>query len=230
MMREELSPVAAFAGFRVRTFRQRSANLAERTLRVRAIRFVPWLGVAGVFLPRAEYPADEPALRAAWEAQGSPAPHPPAAGETVLFGETLAVRALPFAGADDLWEEGGALVCACRREADPARVAARVGAYACAKLQARAEALVAAWAPRLVARPARITVRRLGRRTLGQCCRDGEIRLNPSLACWSPDILEETLAHELTHLTHFNHAPAFWRALAALLPDWLPRSLVHHLG
>ena len=84
--------------------------------------------------------------------------------------------------------------------------------------------------PRLAAAPARIVVRRLGRRTLGQCRRNGEIRLSPALAAWWPEVVEETLAHELTHLTHFNHSPAFWRTLSALLPDWLPRALLHHLG
>ena len=69
-----------------------------------------------------------------------------------------------------------------------------------------------------------------GRQLHGQCRRDGEIRLSPALAAWWPEVVEETLAHELTHLSHFNHSPAFWRALSALLPDWLPRALLHHLG
>lgn len=230
MLREEPSPVPTCAGYRVRAFRQRAANLAERTLRARVIRFVPWLGVAGVFLPRAGAHPDAAALRAAWEAQGAPPPCPPGPGQTVLLGQTLAVRTLPYAGADDLWEEPGALVCACRRAPDPAHVAQRVAAHAHARLQALAEAQAAALAPRLAAAPARIVVRRLGRRTLGQCRRDGEIRLSPALAAWWPEVVEETLAHELTHLSHFNHSPAFWRALSALLPDWLPRALLHHLG
>ncbi len=230
MYKEEPSPVAGFRGYRVRTFRQSRANLAERTLQGRVLHFVPWKGVAGVFIPAQEYPADAAALEEAWAAAGSPPVHLPGPGETLLFGRVLPVRTLPFAGYDDLVEEADGLCLACKGRPDPEDVAERVEAYRRATLLARAHALLEGWGDRLTRRPAEVLVwPRLKNRTLGQCMRSGEIRLNPRLADWPEAILEETLAHEVTHLTHFNHSPAFWRTLSALLPDWLPRSLVHYL-
>lgn len=230
MFREIPSPVPAFRGFRVRTFRQARAALAERTLRGRVFHFVPWKGVAGVFLPAHEFPADAAALEAAWAGASAPLPHPPGPGEALLFGEILRVRPL-FAGAEDTWREGGELFLAYRRRPDAEALAARVEAFRRGALLARAEAILAGWEGRLARRPAGLAVwPRLRNRTLGQCMRSGEIRLNPRLADWPAGILEETLAHEAAHLLEFNHSPRFWRALGALLPDWLPRSLVHYLA
>lgn len=230
MFKEEQSPVAEFRGYRVRTFRQLRANLAERTLQGRVLHFVPWKGVAGVFIPAQEYPADAAALEEAWTAAGSPPVHLPGPGEALLFGRILPVRTMPFAGYDDLVEEQDALCVACKRAPDPEDVVGRVEAYRRATLLARAKALLEGWGDRLTRCPADLLVwPRLKHRTLGQCMRSGEIRLNPRLADWPETILEETLAHEVSHLTHFNHSPAFWRTLSTLLPDWLPRALVHYL-
>ena len=178
MFKEEQSPVAEFRGYRVRTFRQLRANLAERTLQGRVVHFVPWKGVAGVFIPAQEYPADAAALEEAWAAAGSPSVHLPGPGETLLFGRVLPVRTMPFAGYDDLVEESDALCVACKRAPDPEDVAGRVEAYRRATLLARANALLEGWGDRLTRRPADLVVwARLKHRTLGQCMRSGEIRL-----------------------------------------------------
>lgn len=230
MFRPIPSTVSAFEGYRVMAFRQGRCNLAERTLRETRILFAPPLGRVGIFLPAQGTMVGEATLRAVWEAEGAPKVSVPGPTDVVLFGRVWPVRFLPFAGCDDLWEEAGALVCACRRKADPQTLAGRVGAYGRRLLQERAEYLLERFAPTLPRRPLRIVVKPLRPRILGQCTREGEIRLNPSLLVWPETVLAETLAHELTHLTHFNHSPAFWRALTALLPDWLPRSLAHYLS
>lgn len=225
---EANAPIADFEGYAVRCFRQGGANLAERTLRAPTLHFVPWRGVLGVFLPRgADFPG-EAALRAAWEARGAPPPHRPGAHERVLLGRVLPIRNDAYAGCNDVWEEAGTLVCAWRRAPDPVKLEARLDAYAAARLLETAQDFAGRFAPRLPRQPAALVVRRMGRCTLGQCRRDGEIRLSPALAQFPPETIEETLAHELAHLTHFNHAPDFWRTLTALLPDWLPRALIHY--
>ena len=38
-----------------------------------------------------------------------------------------------------------------------------------------------------------------------------------------PEIVDYVVTHELAHLAHPNHAPAFWQAVAAMLPDFAPR-------
>ncbi len=222
-------PFQTFEGYRVMAFRQGRCNLSERTLRETQVLFAPPLGRVGIFLPAQGWGADEGTLRAAWEAQGAPPVHLPGPGDALLFGMVRPIRTLPFAGCDDVWEEGGAVVCACRRHAEPKRIAERVGDYGRRRLRERAERLLGDFLPALPRPPTRIVVKPLRPRILGQCTREGEIRLNPSLLRWPDPILAETLAHELTPLSHFNHSPAFWRALTALLPDWLPRSLAHYL-
>ncbi len=232
MFRPITLPVPTFEGYTVRAYRQGRSNAPLRTLREPCIHFAPQFGRVGLFLPHAAPELSEAALREAWLAAGSPSAHPPGPNEAILFGRVLPLRVLPFAGYDDLWleEAEGSLCCACRRQPDPRRQAVALADFQAKCLLARAQALLDAWSPRLARLPARLVIRTTSPRILGQCTREGEIRLAPKLILWPEDILAETLAHELTHLLHFNHSPAFWRELSRLLPDWLPRSLVHYLG
>lgn len=193
------------------------------------IRFAPQFGRLGIFLPQSADMPNEAALREAWLLQGCPPVHLPEPGEALLFGRPLPIRQIPFAGYDDVWQADETLYCGFRRQIDAQHAQRAITAFLMAHLQKRAQAFLSTWESRLTRLPTRLIVKPLAARTLGQCTRDGEIRLNPKLIAWPEEVLAETLAHELTHLTHFNHSPAFWRQLTELLPDWLPRSLAHYL-
>lgn len=52
----------------------------------------------------------------------------------------------------------------------------------------------------------------------GSCSRAGRINLSARLLWLEPDEVNYVLHHELNHLHHFDHSPAFWQALAARLP------------
>ncbi len=230
MFRAIACPCTTFEGYQVALFQQGRCNLAERTLTRSVIHFAPQLGKVGIFLATALDAFSEEALRAAWIAQGSPRPLRRDPNVPLLFGKPLKMEVLPFAGCDDLWEsEEGTLHVACKRMPDFARLAPKLTEYTHTQLLRRANELLEGLIARGARRPAKLCIKPLRTRILGQCTRDGEIRLNPILLQWHDAILEETLAHELIHLRHFNHSPAFWRELSALLPDWLPRSLVHYL-
>lgn len=223
-------PIATFEGYRVLAFRQGRCNLAFRRLHSVSVRFAPQFGRLGIFLPQSAAMPDEAWLREAWIQQGQPSVHLPTPNEVLLFGRSIPIREIPFAGYDDVWQADETLCCAFRRQVDAQHAHRAITAFTMAQLQLRAQELLSAWQPRLPRLPTRVIVKPLANRTLGQCTRDGEIRLNPKLIVWPEDVLAETLAHEVTHLTHFNHSPAFWRQLTELLPDWLPRSLAHYLS
>lgn len=54
----------------------------------------------------------------------------------------------------------------------------------------------------------------------GSCTKTGIIRMNWRLLQASPAEADYVLAHELAHLAHMNHSPAFWREVARLYPDY----------
>src|SRR3546814_8781339 len=44
--------------------------------------------------------------------------------------------------------------------------------------------------------------------------------LDLSLVLGAPAAFEYVLVHELCHLVHRDHSPAFWREVQARFPDW----------
>ena len=73
-----------------------------------------------------------------------------------------------------------------------------------------------------IAKP-RISYRAM-RSRWGSChTKKGRITLSKALAECSVACVEYVLAHELTHLIHPNHSPAFYAELAKIMPDWRTR-------
>ncbi|WP_074966292.1 M48 family metallopeptidase [Paracoccus aminovorans] len=68
----------------------------------------------------------------------------------------------------------------------------------------------------------------------GSCTHDGRLMFSWRLAMAPPEVLDYVAAHEVAHLAHMDHSPAFWAATARLMPDharhraWL-RSHGHEL-
>lgn len=54
----------------------------------------------------------------------------------------------------------------------------------------------------------------------GSCSGNGEISLNWKLISASPEVLDYVVVHELAHLKHMNHSPAFWELVAEFQPDF----------
>ncbi|MEY4671213.1 MAG: hypothetical protein RLZZ415_1092 [Pseudomonadota bacterium] len=77
-------------------------------------------------------------------------------------------------------------------------------------------------------------------RRWGSCAADGTIRINWRLIMAPDAVRRSVVAHEVAHLTHFDHSPAFHAHLAALFEGeidaanrWLKRegrSLYAHFG
>ena len=80
-------------------------------------------------------------------------------------------------------------------------------------------ALLAIHAPRF-GRPVPPFRVRLLRRRWGSCSQAGRLNFNLRLAMAPPAQIEYVVVHELCHLLHPNHSPAFWRAVEQYLPDY----------
>jgi predicted metal-dependent hydrolase len=65
-------------------------------------------------------------------------------------------------------------------------------------------------------------IRKMKRRW-GTCSPDGQISLNQKLIQAPPHLFEYILVHEMTHLVHHNHGPAFYKLLSRMMPDWEQR-------
>lgn len=154
------------------------------------------------------------------------APGPQVVAEGVLFpvaGQMVEIAARPGLRGPRL--EAGRLLVAAGQPAGPAvagylRARARVAlAEACARH-------VAALGP---ARPFTALSLRDTRSRWGSCSSAGRLMFSWRLAMAPPAVLDYVAAHEVAHLRHMDHSPAFWAVVARLLPghdlhrDWLRR-------
>jgi predicted metal-dependent hydrolase len=73
------------------------------------------------------------------------------------------------------------------------------------------------WAPQIGVEPARLVVR--GQRSRwGSASVHKTISINWRLVMAPPEVAEYVMVHELVHLVHMNHAPAFWARVAIHWP------------
>lgn len=67
--------------------------------------------------------------------------------------------------------------------------------------------------------PSQVGVRKMKRRW-GSCRRNGSILFNSQLLKYPPECIDCVVVHELCHLLHFNHSPAFYRVMSLVMSDW----------
>lgn len=75
----------------------------------------------------------------------------------------------------------------------------------------------------------RVTVRHY-RARWGSCDANGNIQYNWQLMMAPQDAIDYVIVHELSHLVHFNHSPAFWQLVRSIIPDYQSHKkwLNHH--
>lgn len=54
----------------------------------------------------------------------------------------------------------------------------------------------------------------------GSCSRANRINLSWRLVLAPPSVARYVIAHEVAHLEHFDHSPAFWQCVESLHADW----------
>jgi predicted metal-dependent hydrolase len=91
-------------------------------------------------------------------------------------------------------------------------------AHAAARLPERVEP----WRDRLGLAPASVLIRSQEKRWAS--CNGGQVlRFNWRIVQASVSLIDYVVAHELVHLLHRHHTPAFWAALGRVLPDYEER-------
>ncbi len=78
---------------------------------------------------------------------------------------------------------------------------------------------LARWLPTLTDGAVPTVKIRNQKRRWGSCSSTGALHFNWRLAMLEPSLTEYVVVHELCHLTHMNHSPAFWDLVARHLPD-----------
>jgi hypothetical protein len=75
-----------------------------------------------------------------------------------------------------------------------------------------------------LASPPQMQLRRMPKRW-GSWTRRGVIYLNPELVKAPGSCIDYVVTHELCHLVHGHHGPAFFALLSRAMPDWEQRKL-----
>lgn len=86
---------------------------------------------------------------------------------------------------------------------------------ALALLCAKTDAAVA----RLGVKHAGVTIKAT-RSKWGHCTAQGAIQYNWQILLAPESVVDYLVAHEVSHLLHHNHSPAFWSVVASLCPDY----------
>ncbi len=132
-----------------------------------------------------------------------------------LAGEPHRIRHVPE-GRGGAWLEGGEIHVA----GNPAFLARRVADLLRAEGGRRLAVLVRDVALQTGLRPAKLAIRDT-RSRWGSCTADGTVMFNWRLVLAPADVQHYVVVHELAHLRHMNHGPAFW-ALVALHAPQMP--------
>ena len=82
--------------------------------------------------------------------------------------------------------------------------------------------LVAHWAQRMGVQPAGITIT-AARTRFGSCSGKNRLSFSLYLMAYPETAIEYVVVHELAHIRHHDHSPAFYREVEAYLPDWRAR-------
>jgi predicted metal-dependent hydrolase len=123
-----------------------------------------------------------------------------------------------------VWRESGLLYVSGTAE----HLARRVGDYLKAEARRACSARALEKATAIGAKITRVSVRET-RSRWGSCSSSGSLSFSWRLILAPEAVLDYVVAHEVAHLRHLDHSPAFWRLVAELAPDfeaqrrWLKR-------
>ncbi len=110
------------------------------------------------------------------------------------------------------------------------RIAARLKGWLRTRARDRLASASDRYAARLGQTYTRLTLRDT-RSRWGSCTHDGGLMYSWRLILGHPEVLDYVAAHEVAHLRHMNHSPAFWAQVETLYGDWrAPRKWLREHG
>lgn len=134
-----------------------------------------------------------------------------------LLGVEHEIRAMP-AARRGVWREPGLLLVSGRPEHLARRVEDHLRGEARRLLAERARQKVAALPAGGGRALRRVTVRDTASRW-GSCSARGDLSFSWRLILAPETVFDYVVAHEVAHLVHLDHSPAFWALTARLTPD-----------
>ena len=145
-------------------------------------------------------------------------------GDSFSFlGEQLILKVLPNAKQNSVSRVANELIVSLSargRKPEPLRVQELL----CQWYMAQALSYLSTLSQRLaqqVGRPINSIKVKLTRSKWGHCSRTGDLQYNWLILLAPVAVVEYLVAHEVSHLVHMNHSPAFWRQVERLCPDYL---------
>lgn len=137
-------------------------------------------------------------------------------GDDILL-RGCATRVVECAGLRRVTEGDGMLQVPT--DPDGTRTPLRLAAYL--KTAAQSELLLASrHYANLLGHPIRGLTLRDTRSRWGSCTADGRLMFSWRLIMAPPQVLQYVAAHEVAHLRHMDHSPAFWACVRGLMPDY----------
>lgn len=101
----------------------------------------------------------------------------------------------------------------------PTTAAAQLDAFLKAEALGLFTERTGVFAERMQVRPAAVRVRRY-RARWGSCSQQGVLTYHWPIIQAPDSVSDYLMVHELAHLVHFDHSPAFWRLVESIQPDW----------
>lgn len=159
-------------------------------------------------------------------------------GEEVLYLGRRYMLKVIVDGSDQSVKLKGNLLLVHARSPERDTIRGKVSGWYQVKARDYFDRRLAAWEQRLPwvhARPP-FRLKKMEKRW-GSCSTMGEIMLNPHLIKAPRDCIDYVLLHELAHLKHHDHSPAFWALIEGADPKWrdcklrlddMVEILVHH--
>ena len=139
-------------------------------------------------------------------------------GSIGYLGKTLRLCCKPDIERTQLAADGGELCVRAPVQAQADAIEAEVRGWLLARFDERLRERLAHWVRRTGLHPVQVKASNAKMRW-GSCSQKGVVRISWRTICLTQDVLDYVLVHELTHLKHFDHSPAFWSSVRSFYPE-----------